>query len=65
MSEDQRDEDESAEELPSGAELWEEHSQWWIDGFTAGADPEYDEQILPLAAVELAGRRTSPRRRLW
>jgi SAM-dependent methyltransferase len=36
-------------------ELWETHAQWWIDGFTAGADPEYVEQILPLAAGELAG----------
>jgi SAM-dependent methyltransferase len=36
-------------------ELWEEHAGWWIDGFTDGADPEYEEQILPLAASELAG----------
>jgi SAM-dependent methyltransferase len=36
-------------------ELWEDHAQWWIDGFTDGADPEYVEQILPLAASELAG----------
>ena len=35
--------------------LWETHAGWWIDGFTAGADPEYEEQILPLAAAELAG----------
>ena len=28
---------------------------WWIEGFTDGADPEYEEQILPLAAAELAG----------
>ena len=35
--------------------LWETHAEWWIDGFTAGADPEYEEQILPLAARELAG----------
>ncbi|CAN5514116.1 class I SAM-dependent methyltransferase [soil metagenome] len=41
----------------SNAELWEEHAGWWIDGFTAGADPEYTEQILPLAADELAGSR--------
>ncbi|MBA3605194.1 MAG: class I SAM-dependent methyltransferase [Actinomycetota bacterium] len=41
----------------SGADLWEEHAQWWIDGFTEGADPEYTEQILPLAATELAGVR--------
>jgi SAM-dependent methyltransferase len=47
--------DEPAANVPSGAELWEEHAQWWIDGFTAGADPEYDEQILPLAGAELAG----------
>jgi len=38
-------------------ELWEQHAQWWIDGFTGGADPEYEEQILPLAATELAGAR--------
>ena len=36
---------------------WEEHAGWWIDGFTEGADPEYTEQILPLAAAELAGAR--------
>ncbi|MGH9132434.1 MAG: class I SAM-dependent methyltransferase [Ilumatobacteraceae bacterium] len=35
--------------------LWEEHAGWWIDGFTEGADPEYVEQILPLAGSELAG----------
>lgn len=34
---------------------WETHASWWIDGFTDGADPEYEEQILPLAAEELAG----------
>jgi SAM-dependent methyltransferase len=34
---------------------WEEHAAWWIEGFTDGADPEYVEQIEPLAAVELAG----------
>jgi len=36
-------------------DLWEAHAGWWIDGFTEGADPEYEEQILPLAAEELAG----------
>ena len=36
-------------------DLWETHAEGWIDGFTAGADPEYEEQILPLAARELAG----------
>ena len=34
-------------------DLWEEHAGWWIDGFTDGADPEYEEQILPIAAAEL------------
>ncbi len=40
---------------PDDDDLWETHAQWWIEGFTAGADPEYEEQILPLAAEELAG----------
>jgi ubiquinone/menaquinone biosynthesis C-methylase UbiE len=31
--------------------------RWWQDGFTEGADPEYEEQILPLAAHHLAGAR--------
>ena len=35
--------------------LWDQHAQWWIDGFTDGADPEYVEQIIPLALEELAG----------
>jgi len=39
----------------SEGSLWETHAGWWIDGFTEGADPEYEEQILPLAAAELAG----------
>jgi SAM-dependent methyltransferase len=36
-------------------DLWETHATWWQDGFTDGADPEYTEQILPLAADLLAG----------
>jgi SAM-dependent methyltransferase len=39
---------------PEG-ELWETHAAWWQDGFSEGADPEYVEQILPLAAEHLAG----------
>lgn len=35
--------------------LWDQHAQWWIDGFTDGADPEYEDQIIPLAVEELAG----------
>lgn len=42
-------------ENPEPQELWEDHAGWWIDGFTEGADPEYEEQILPLAASLLAG----------
>ncbi|MGH9154785.1 MAG: class I SAM-dependent methyltransferase [Acidimicrobiales bacterium] len=38
-------------------DLWEDHAGWWQAGFTAGADPEYTEQILPLAARHLAGAR--------
>jgi ubiquinone/menaquinone biosynthesis C-methylase UbiE len=45
---------------PSGDQLsddlWEAHAGWWQDGFTEGADPEYTEQILPLADEWLAGR---------
>jgi SAM-dependent methyltransferase len=36
-------------------ELWETHAGWWIERFTDGADPEYAEQIIPLAVDELAG----------
>jgi SAM-dependent methyltransferase len=36
-------------------DAWEKNAQWWQDGFTEGADPEYEEQILPLAAQYLAG----------
>jgi SAM-dependent methyltransferase len=36
-------------------DLWEINSAWWADGFTEGADAEYTEQILPLAAEHLQG----------
>jgi SAM-dependent methyltransferase len=39
----------------AAGDLWEAHAHWWQDGFTEGADPEYEEQILPLAAQHLAG----------
>ena len=42
-------------ESPSPDSLWETHSQWWQDGFTDGADVEYEEQILPLAQALLEG----------
>jgi SAM-dependent methyltransferase len=37
--------------------LWEEHAGWWQREFTNGADPEYEEQIIPLVARHLAGAR--------
>lgn len=48
----------SGSHIDEPGDLWEEHAGWWQDGFTAGADPEYEEQILPLAAEHLAGART-------
>jgi len=38
-------------------DLWEAHAGWWQREFTEGADPEYEEQILPLAAEHLTGAR--------
>lgn len=37
--------------------LWDEHADWWISGFTDGADPEYVDQIIPLVTAELGGAR--------
>ena len=34
---------------------WERNAGWWQEGFTDGADAEYEEQILPLARECLAG----------
>lgn len=39
------------------ADLWEDHADWWQREFTDGADPEYDEQILPLADEWLSDAR--------
>jgi SAM-dependent methyltransferase len=36
-------------------DYWERTAAWWQEEFTDGADPEYEEQILPLAAEHLAG----------
>lgn len=36
-------------------DLWEKNAEWWQDGFTDGADPEYVEQIVPIAAELLTG----------
>ncbi|MEI8000759.1 MAG: class I SAM-dependent methyltransferase [Actinomycetes bacterium] len=40
---------------PEIQEEWETHAGWWQQYFTDGADPEYVEQILPLATEHLAG----------
>ncbi len=37
--------------------LWEAHAPWWQEHFTDGADPEYEDQILPLAVELSAGCR--------
>lgn len=34
---------------------WDEHADWWQREFTDGVDPEYVEQIIPLALTHLAG----------
>ena len=34
---------------------WERHAAWWQEHFTEGADPEYEEQLLPLAERWAAG----------
>jgi SAM-dependent methyltransferase len=38
-------------------ERWEQHAGWWQREFTDGADPEYEEQILPLVDLHLGGAR--------
>lgn len=38
-----------------GPAPWEENSDWWARTFTAGADPEYEHQILPLVARHVEG----------
>ncbi|HVA75122.1 MAG TPA: class I SAM-dependent methyltransferase [Acidimicrobiales bacterium] len=43
--------------MSDDAELWEANAGWWQEGFTEGADAEYEEQIKPWIASELAGAR--------
>jgi SAM-dependent methyltransferase len=38
-----------------GESLWERHSDWWQKTYTEGADPEYEEQVLPLVVRHLRG----------
>jgi ubiquinone/menaquinone biosynthesis C-methylase UbiE len=35
--------------------IWDEHSRWWTDTFTDGADVEYAEEIVPLVANAFTG----------
>ena len=42
------------EDLTAG-DHWERTAVWWQTEFTEGADPEYEEQILPLAKEHLEG----------
>jgi SAM-dependent methyltransferase len=41
----------------SSDSLWEHHAAWWQQRFTEGADPEYEEQILPLVQKHLRSAR--------
>jgi len=41
--------------VPTDDDTWERNAGWWQEGFTDGADAEYEEQILPLAREVLAG----------
>ncbi|MGC8627068.1 MAG: class I SAM-dependent methyltransferase [Acidimicrobiales bacterium] len=34
-------------------QLWELNAPWWQEAFTEGADPEYEEQIIPLLQAQL------------
>jgi SAM-dependent methyltransferase len=43
------------DDAPDTDDPWERNAGWWQDGFTDGADAEYEEQILPLARECLAG----------
>ena len=36
-------------------DTWEQHAGWWQREFTDGADPEYEEQILPLVDRHMDG----------
>jgi hypothetical protein len=44
-----------SEPTAGGDDLWETHAGWWQAGFSEGADPEYVEQIMPMAAEQLVG----------
>ena len=44
---------------------WDDHADWWQREFTDGVDPEYVEQIIPLA-LEYLERLEAPRKEaIW
>src|SRR5690348_12677989 len=45
----------SALEAETRFSAWESVADWWQTGFTNGADPEYEEQLLPLVRTHIAG----------
>ncbi len=51
----------TGDDVPDGTieeptdDLWDRHAEWWQRQFTGGVDPEYVEQILPLARDLAAG----------
>ena len=38
-------------------EQWQQHARWWQREYSAGADLEYEQQILPLVARQVQGAR--------
>jgi SAM-dependent methyltransferase len=45
----------TAREEERAIDPWERHAGWWQERYTDGADPEYEEQLLPLVDEYLAG----------
>ncbi|MEM9039089.1 MAG: class I SAM-dependent methyltransferase [Actinomycetota bacterium] len=56
MSSDARSDSASDGSGPDASD-WDRHADWWLREFTDGADPEYVEQIEPLALRLLEGCR--------
>ncbi len=40
--------------------VWDQVASWWQEKFTEGADPEYEEQIIPLISGDLELRKPVP-----
>jgi len=41
--------------MSGSTDPWEHHAGWWQEKYTDGADPEYEEQLLPLVDEYLTG----------